>query len=54
MVLVFRIGFDDMGAAACWLFRLQRLDGPLAIFISTILFPLKKADGVIASRFQKQ
>ena len=32
MVFVFWVGFFDMGAAACWLFRLQGLGGSLAIF----------------------
>ncbi len=53
-MLVFRDGFFDMGAAACWLFRLQRLGASLAIFISTMFFPFKEANGVVAKRCQKQ
>lgn len=39
MVLVFWDSFFDMAAADCWLFRFQRLDESLAIFISTIFPP---------------
>ena len=54
MVLVFWDGFFHMGAADCWLFRLQRLGGSLAIFHFDDLFPRKASDGVDAPRCQKQ
>ena len=52
-MLVLWDGFFDMGAAACWLFRIQRLDESLAIVHFDDLFPMKASDGVGAPRCSK-